>query len=125
MATFIIQYEKFKSRLRHFFYLHITGILPRINQWGSSCTSLRSLSSSYVAIGAGFGTILLGSRLQSILALPLWGISASLACIAVCMQSGYAIVPHLLDGCGNIPCCGFCAMGINLTNPALNPEYYF
>ena len=34
------------------------------------------------------------------------GISALLAYIPVCMQSGYALVPHLLDGCGNIPYCG-------------------
>ena len=38
------------------------------------------------------------------------GISAPFAYIPVCMQSGHVLIPHLLDGCGNIPNYGFRAV---------------
>ena len=92
---------------------------------GSSCASLLSLSVLTCRHRSGFRNHYRVQGRRASLRCLSGGISALLACIPVCMQSGYALVPHLLDGCGNIPKCGFRATDINLTSPALNSGHSF
>ena len=104
---------------------HVLTSSPIRGIGGSSCASLLSLSVLTCRHRSGFRNHYRVQGRRASLRCLSGGISALLACIPVCMQSGYALVPHLLDGCGNIPKCGFRATGINLTSPALNSGHSF
>ena len=92
---------------------------------GSSCISLLSLSVLTCCHRIGFRNHYRVQGRRTSLRCLFGGISALFAYIPVCMQSGYVLIPQLLDGSGNIPYCGFRATGINLTSPALNSGHSF